>query len=121
MRLAPPAPTAWRSAPRHCGPWEQAVANLTDGLVKPGIGVSLQPTGDSGTRAKLRSVVARGREADGCYGLKVLEASKLARVFEEADPFGLIHDDFDFPPLMWSQFQVSISAVNRRPDPLTSP
>jgi len=47
MRLAPLAPTAWRSAPRHCGPREQVVANLTDGLVMLGIGVSLQPTGDS--------------------------------------------------------------------------
>jgi hypothetical protein len=71
MRPAPLAPIAWRSAPRHCGPWEQVVANLTDGLVKLGIGVSLQPTGDSGTRANLRSVVARGHEADSSYRRRV--------------------------------------------------
>jgi len=49
-RPALPAPVAWHSAPRRCGPWEQVVANLTDVLVKFGSGVSLQPTGDSGTR-----------------------------------------------------------------------
>ena len=101
MHLTLPAPISWRSAPRHCGPWEQAVVNRTDGLVKLGIGVNLQPTGDSGTRAKLRSVVARGYEADGSYDLKVLEVSNIARVFEEADQFDLIHNHFDFPPLMW--------------------
>jgi hypothetical protein len=68
-----------------------------------GIGVSLQPTGDSGTRAKLRSVVARDTRRTVPTTVKVLNGSNIARVFEEADQFDLIHNHFDFPPLMWSQ------------------
>jgi hypothetical protein len=60
MRLAMLAPIAWRTPPRHYGPWEQVVANLTDGLVELGIDVTLYATGDSGTRAELRSVVMHG-------------------------------------------------------------
>jgi hypothetical protein len=36
MRLAMLAPIAWRTPPRHYGPWGQVVANLTDGLVQLG-------------------------------------------------------------------------------------
>jgi glycosyltransferase involved in cell wall biosynthesis len=65
--------------------------------------VTLYATGDSGTRAELRSVGARGYEEDASYDVKVLEALHIARVFEEADQFDLIHSHFDFLPLMWSR------------------
>ena len=103
MRLAMLAPIAWRTPPREYGPWEQVVANLTNGLVQLGIDVTLYATGDSGTRAKLRSVVERGYEEDASYNVKVFEALHIARVFEEADQFDLIHNHFDFLPLMWSR------------------
>jgi glycosyltransferase involved in cell wall biosynthesis len=103
MRLAMLAPIAWRTPPRHYGPWEQVVANLTDGLVQLGVDVTLYATGDSGTRAELRSVVTRGYEEDASYNVKVFEALHIARVFEEADQFDLIHNHFDFLPLMWSR------------------
>lgn len=103
MRLALLAPIAWRTPPRQYGPWEQVVADLADGLVQLGIDVTLYATGDSGTRAKLRSVVARGYEEDASYNVKVFEALHIARVFEEADQFDLIHNHFDFLPLMWSR------------------
>lgn len=103
MRVAMLAPIAWRTPPRQYGPWEQVVATLTDGLVQLGIDVTLYATGDSGTRAKLRSVVARGYEEDASYNVKVFEALHIARVFEEADQFDLIHNHFDFLPLMWSR------------------
>jgi glycosyltransferase involved in cell wall biosynthesis len=103
MRVAMLAPIAWRTPPRQYGPWEQVVATLTDGLVQLGIDVTLYATGDSGTRAKLRSVVERGYEEDASYNVKVYEALHIARVFEEADQFDLIHNHFDFLPLMWSR------------------
>ena len=103
MRVAMLAPIAWRTPPRQYGPWEQVVATLTDGLVQLGIDVTLYATGDSGTRAKLRSVVERGYEEDASYNVKVFEALHIARVFEEADKFDLIHNHFDFLPLMWSR------------------
>jgi glycosyltransferase involved in cell wall biosynthesis len=103
MRVAMLAPIAWRTPSRQYGPWEQVVATLTDGLVQLGIDVTLYATGDSGTRAKLRSVVARGYEEDASYNVKVFEALHIARVFEEADQFDLIHNHFDFLPLMWSR------------------
>lgn len=103
MRVAMLAPIAWRTPPRQYGPWEQVVATLTDGLVQLGIDVTLYATGDAGTRAKLRSVVARGYEEDASYNVKVFEALHIARVFEEADQFDLIHNHFDFLPLMWSR------------------
>jgi glycosyltransferase involved in cell wall biosynthesis len=76
---------------------------LTDGLVQLGIDVTLYATGDSGTRAKLRSVVERGYEEDASYNVKVFEALHIAQAFEEADQFDLIHNHFDFLPLMWSR------------------
>jgi glycosyltransferase involved in cell wall biosynthesis len=103
MRLAMLAPIAWRTPPREYGPWEQVVANLTNGLVQLGIDVTLYATGDSATRAKLRSVVERGYEEDSSYNVKVFEALHIARVFEEAAQFDLIHNHFDFLPLMWSR------------------
>jgi glycosyltransferase involved in cell wall biosynthesis len=103
MRVAMLAPIAWRTPPRQYGPWEQVVATLTDGLVQLGIDVTLYATGDSGTRAKLRSVVERGYEEDASYNVKVFEALHIARAFEEADQFDLIHNHFDFLPLMWSR------------------
>jgi hypothetical protein len=45
----------------------------------------------------------RGYEEDTSYDVKVFEALHIARVFEEADQFDLIHNHFDFLPLMWSQ------------------
>jgi hypothetical protein len=103
MRVAMLAPIAWRTPPRQYGPWEQVVATLTDGLLAVGIDVTLYATGDSAIRAGVRSVVRRGYEEDSSYDVKVFEALHIARVFEDADQFDLIHNHFDFLPLMWSR------------------
>jgi glycosyltransferase involved in cell wall biosynthesis len=97
------APIAWSSPPRGYGPWEQVVATLTDALVDLGVHVTLYATGDSATRAELRSVVAHGYQEDDSYDVKVYEALHIARVFEEADEHDLIHNHFDFLPLAWSR------------------
>ena len=56
MKIAIISPIAWRTPPRHYGPWERVVSLLAEGLVKEHIDVTLYATGDSLTAAKLRSV-----------------------------------------------------------------
>ena len=50
------APIAWRTPPRHYGPWERIVSLITEGLVDKGIDVTIFATADSITRAKLDSI-----------------------------------------------------------------
>lgn len=99
------APIAWRTPPHHYGPWERVVATLTDGLVARGVDVTLYATGDSGTAARLVSVVPRGYEEDDSYDVKVHEALHIARCFEDAagGAYDLVHNHFDFLPLAWSR------------------
>src|SRR6478752_4828775 len=52
MKIAMLAPIAWRTPPRHYGPWEQVTSLITEGLVRLGIDVTLFATGDSVTAAE---------------------------------------------------------------------
>lgn len=103
MRIAMLSPIAWRTPPRHYGPWEFVVSNLTEELVKRGIDVTLFATADSITSAKLVSVAPRGYEEDGSLIPKVYECLHISEVFERADQFDIIHNHFDFLPLTYSQ------------------
>ncbi len=62
MKVAVLSPVAWRTPPRHYGPWEQVASNITEGLIKEGIDVTLFATGDSITTAKLDAVIQVGYE-----------------------------------------------------------
>jgi mannose-6-phosphate isomerase-like protein (cupin superfamily) len=79
------------------------VSTLTEGLVERGVDVTLFATGDSVTKATLRSVVAHGYEENREQDAKVAECLHIAQVFEHADEFDLIHNHFDFLPLAWSR------------------
>ncbi len=96
------APISWRTPPRHYGPWEWVVSMLTEGLVSRGIDVTLYATGDSQTRAKLRSAAPRPWSEDSDLEPKVWECLHISTVFEEAASFDLIHNHFDFLPLSYS-------------------
>ncbi len=74
MKIGMLAPIAWRTPPRHYGPWENVVSLLTEALVKRGIDVTLFATGDSLTNAKLRAVCKKGYEEDRSIEPKVLSA-----------------------------------------------
>ena len=102
LRVAVLSPIAWRTPPRAYGPWEQFASTLADGLVRHGCDVTLFATGDSTTTARLRSVVARGWEEDPTLEAKPAECLHVAAVFERADDFDIIHNSFDFVPLMFS-------------------
>lgn len=104
MRIAMLSPIAWRTPPRHYGPWENVVSLLTEGLVAEGIDVSLFATGDSETTGKLNAICPRGYEEDTTIIPKVWECLHIAHVFERSTEFDIIHNHFDFLPLSYSGF-----------------
>ena len=102
MKIALISPIAWRTPPTHYGPWENVVSLLCEGLVKKGVDVTLFATGNSITVSKLNAVCKRGYEEDKTIEPKVWECLHISEVFEQADEFDLIHNNFDFLPLSYS-------------------
>lgn len=96
------SPIAWRTPPRHYGPWENVVSLITEGLVKKGIDVTLFATADSITSAKLVSVAPHGYEDDKTLLPKVWECLHISECFERGDEFDIIHNHFDFLPLTYT-------------------
>jgi glycosyltransferase involved in cell wall biosynthesis len=103
MKIAVLSPIAWRTPPRHYGPWEQVASNVCEGLVKAGLEVTLFATGDSITEARLASVVEQGYEEDKTLDAKVVECLHISQLMERASDFDLIHNHFDFLPLTYSR------------------
>lgn len=97
MRIAMLAPIAWRTPPRHYGPWELVTSLLTEALVAKGLDVTLFATCDSITSAKLAGVVPAPYSDDPAIDAKVWEYRHLAHLFERADEFDIIHNQADFP------------------------
>lgn len=102
MKVAVLAPVAWRTPPRHYGPWEQIASNIAEGLVKLGIEVTLFATGDSITGGKLDAICQTGYEEDRSQDAKVLECLHISNLMEKAGEFDIIHNNFDFLPLTYS-------------------
>ena len=102
MRVAVLAPVAWRTPPRHYGPWEQIASNITEGLVTNGIDVTLFATADSITTARLDAVIKCGYEEDRSQDAKVVECLHISNLMEKASQFDIIHNNFDFLPLTYS-------------------
>lgn len=102
MRVAVLSPVAWRTPPRHYGPWEQVASNIAEGMINKGVEISLFATGDSITQGSLESVCATGYEEDRTQDAKVLECLHISNLMEKADQFDLIHNNFDFLPLTYS-------------------
>jgi len=97
------APIAWRTPPRHYGPWELVVSLLTEGLVSRGVDVTLFATADSKTQARLHGVCPRPYEEDKEVDPKVWECLHISELFERAAEYDLIHNHFDFLPLTYSR------------------
>jgi glycosyltransferase involved in cell wall biosynthesis len=103
MRIAILSPVAWRTPPKHYGPWEQVASNITEGLVSEGFDVTLFATADSLTGAKLDAVIAKGYEEDRDQDAKVVECLHISNLMEKAGEFDIIHSHYDFLPLTYSR------------------
>ena len=102
MKVAMLSPIAWRTPPRHYGPWERIVSLITEGLVKENIDVTLYATGDSLTSAKLKGICKSPYEEDKDIDPKVWECLHISEIMEHANQFDIIHNNYDFLPLSYS-------------------
>jgi len=102
MRIGLISTPAWRTPPRHYGPWERVVSLITEGLIDAGIDVTLFATADSITKAKLIPTVEIGYEEDKTKDPKVLEYLHLSEIFLNADKVDLLHNNYDFMPLVFT-------------------
>lgn len=95
-------PVAWRTPPRHYGPWEQVTSVLTEGLVRRGIDVTLFATADSVTSAHLEAVVPVGYAEHPDMDGRVWEALHVAHAIELSSGFDLVHNHLDWLPLAFA-------------------
>lgn len=102
-KIAMLAPIAWRTPPKHYGPWELVVSNLTEGLVKKGHDVTLFATKDSITKAKHYAVCPCGYEEDKTINPEIWKLLHISELLERADEFDIIHNHFDYPLLTYSK------------------
>ncbi|HKR16730.1 glycosyltransferase family 4 protein [Rhizorhapis sp.] len=103
MRVAMLAPIAWRTPPRHYGPWELVTSLLTEALIARGVDITLFATQDSFTSGALAGVCPRPYSEDPSIDAKVWEILHIAHLFERAGEFDLIHNQADFVPLAFSR------------------
>lgn len=103
MKVAIIAPIAWRTPPEKYGPWEQVASNITEGMIKKGLDVTLFATGNSHTSGKLEYVSQTAYAEDSSIDPKVWECLHISNVMERASEFDIIHNNFDFLPLTYSR------------------
>lgn len=99
MKVAMLGPIAWRTPPRHYGPWERVTSLLTEGLVRRGVDVTLFATADSVTSATLESVAPHGYAEDPGMDGRVWEALHVAHAIDLSTGFDLVHNQLDWLPL----------------------
>jgi glycosyltransferase involved in cell wall biosynthesis len=103
VKLALLGPIAWRTPPRHYGPWEQVTSLLAEGLTARGVDVTLFATLDSVTSAKLDGVSRSGyAETQGLDG-RVWEALHVAHALSRSGEFDLVHNHLDWLPLAFAR------------------
>jgi glycosyltransferase involved in cell wall biosynthesis len=102
MRIALLGPIAWRTPPRHYGPWERVTGLLADGLADRGVDVTLFATLDSVTRAALDGVCTRPYEEDPDADGRIWEALHVAHALGRSGEFDLVHNHLDWLPLAFA-------------------
>ena len=79
MKIAMLSPVAWRTPPRHYGPWELVTSLLTEELIALGVDVTLFATGDSVTGGTLDAVCPQGYEENPGVNAKVAGTAMMTR------------------------------------------
>lgn len=102
MKVALLGPVAWRTPPRHYGPWEQVTSLIAEGLVERGVDVTLFATLDSQTAASLDGVCPKGYAEDPALDGRVWEALHVAHALARSGEFDLIHNHLDWLPLAFA-------------------
>jgi len=95
-------PVAWRTPPRHYGPWELVTSLLTEGLVAQGIDVTLFATLDSITSATLDGVCPQGYAEQPLMDGRVWEAMHVSHALTRSGEFDLVHNHLDWLPLAFA-------------------
>jgi glycosyltransferase involved in cell wall biosynthesis len=109
MKVALLGPVAWRTPPRHYGPWEQVTSLLAEGLTARGVDVTLFATRDSLTSATLDAVCATGYAEDPSLDGRVWEALHVAHAIGRSGEFDLVHNHLDWLPLAFAaQFRAPL-------------
>ena len=103
MKVALLGPVAWRTPPRHYGPWELVTSLLAEGLTARGVDVTLFATLDSRTAATLDGVAPAGYEEDPDLDGRVYEALHVAHALRRSGEFDLVHNNLDWLPLAFSR------------------
>jgi glycosyltransferase involved in cell wall biosynthesis len=103
VRIAVLGPIAWRTPPRHYGPWERIAGLIADGLHARGVDVTLFATLDSLTAAKLEGVCPVGYAEDPELDGRVWEALHVAHALERSADFDLVHNHLDWLPLAFDR------------------
>ena len=93
------APIAWRTPPRHYGPWELVTSLLTEGLVARGVDVTLFATLDSITGAELAGVCPVGYADEPGPDGRIWEALHVSHALARSREFDVLHNQMDWLPL----------------------
>ncbi len=103
IKIAVLSPACWRTPPRKYGPWEQVASNIAEGLVARGYDVTLFATADSMTNGKLETVCDQPYGEHPEMDTKVCECLHISHFMEMAHRFDILHNNYDFLPLTYSQ------------------
>jgi len=102
MKIALLGPIAWRTPPRHYGPWEQVTGLLAEGLVARGHDITLFASLDSITAASLDGVIPRPYAENAQLDGRVWEAMHVAHALARSAEFDLVHNHLDWLPLAFA-------------------
>ena len=103
MKIAMLAPIAWRTPPRHYGPWELVTSLLTEGLVSRGVDVTLFASLDSVTSAQLDGICPQPYAEDPGADGRVWEALHVSYALARSGGFDLVHNQMDWLPLAFDR------------------
>lgn len=102
MKVALLGPIAWRTPPRHYGPWEQVTSLIAEGLVDSGDDVTLFASLDSVTAAELDGVCPTGYAENDALDGRVWEALHVSHALARSGEFDVVHSHLDWLPLAFA-------------------